>query len=48
MEDQFDEVFPTANAFAPMLHDKSRNRFFLKVTYLGTVVIWMRDLAGHD
>jgi hypothetical protein len=48
MEDQFDEVFPTANAFAPMLHNKSRNRFFLKVTYLGTIEIWFTHLAKNQ
>jgi len=45
LEDQFDEVFPTTNAFAPYLDDKSRNQFFFKVTYLGQVEIWFLYLA---
>lgn len=48
LEEQFDEVFPTTNAFAPMLHDKSRNRFFLKVAYLGYVEIWFTHLANNQ
>lgn len=40
LTDEFDEVFPTANAFAPMLDDKSRNQFFFKITYTGLVEIW--------
>lgn len=47
LEEQFDEVFPTANAFAPMLNDKSRNRFFLKVMYTGAVEIWFTHLAKN-
>jgi len=45
LEEQFDEVFPTVNAFAPMLNDKSRNQFFLKVMYTGAVEIWFVHLA---
>ena len=46
-DEQFDEVFPTANAFAPMLNDKSRNRFFLKVMFNGAVEIWFVHLAKN-
>ena len=46
-DEQFDEVFPTANAFAPMLNDKSRNRFFLKVMFTGAVEIWFVHLAKN-
>ena len=47
LDEQFDEVFPTANAFAPMLNDKSHNRFFFKVMYTGAVEIWFVHLAKN-
>ncbi len=48
LDDRFDEVFPTADSFAPLLADKSRNQFFLKVHYDGWVQIWFTHLASNE
>lgn len=40
------EVFPTANAFAPLLRVKNRDQFFFKITIEGSVQIWFIYLAN--
>jgi len=40
------EVFPTANAFAPLLRVKNRDQFFFKVTTDGSVQLWFLYLAN--
>jgi len=46
LQERVTEVFPTANAFAPLLRVKNRDQFFFKVTTDGNIQLWFLYLAN--